>query len=131
LRYLPHSCFLEDREGRVFIPQIHVWQNKRHLFSDDVIFGNVKKSPFQVIVPVDTMEEAHRVEKEMSSAGIEELSGGPFLSSETTYIIHREGGVDNMSNNFVFAMSQSEYDKMGLQPPLKGYDKERIRKEFP
>jgi hypothetical protein len=102
-----------------------------HLFSEDVIFDKEKKGTFQLIVLVDTAEEARRVEKAMASAGIDALSGGLFLSHEATYIIHNERAVDNMPNNFVFAMSQSEYDEMGLQPPLKGYDMERIRKEFP
>jgi hypothetical protein len=122
---------LEDREGGVFIPQIHVWQNTLHVFSDDVVFAKDKTGTFQLIVLVDTLEEARRMEIDIASADIDSLSAGLFLASEATYIIHREKAVCGLPNNFVFGMSQTEYDEMGLSPPLQGYDKQRIRKEFP
>jgi hypothetical protein len=115
----------------VFIPQIHVWQNNSHTFSDDVIFAKEKSATFQLVVLIDTVEEARYVEEEVAGASVDQLSGGLFLASEATYIIHSEKPVDGVPVDYVFAMSQTEYDQMQIYPPLKGYNKERIRKEFP
>lgn len=130
-RFLAHSCFLADREGGVFIPQIHVWQNREHLFSDDVIFSKSKKGTFQLVVLVDTIAEARHIEQELVDAEIDRLSDGLFLASEATFIIHHQKQSDGSPNNYVFALSQHEYDEHGIWPPLKEYNKERIRKEFP
>ena len=80
---------------------------------------------------MDTLAEARHIEQELVDAEIDRLSDGIFLSSETTFIIHREKQTEGMKDNFIFAMSQNEYDEMGYWPPLKEYNKERIRKEFP
>src|ERR1700730_4900578 len=59
------------------------------------------------------------------------LLDGLFLASEATFIIRRDKRIGGLRKNFVFAMSQNEYDEMGFWPPLKEYNKDRIRKEFP
>jgi len=117
----------------VFIPQIHVLQNGNHIFADDVIFSTKKKGTFQLVVLVDTLAEARHIGQELVDAEIERLSNGLFLASEATFIIHKETQHEAVPrpSNFVLAMSQREYDEMGFWPPLKEYDKDRIRKEFP
>jgi len=131
VRYLPSSAFLEDREGGVYIPQIHVWQNNVHRFSDDVIFAKEKKSIFQLVALTDSVSEARHVAQQLDHAELEQLSGGLFSSIDTTYIVHGTKDEAFVPDNFVFAMSEEEYDEIGGWPPLKGYDKNRIRKEFP
>ena len=130
-KFLLHSCFLDDREGGVFIPQIHIWQGQEHRFSDDVIFEKGKRGIFQLVVLVDTAPEARFYEREVEGAELDTLSGGLICSAETTYIIHKERSLDNLPDNFVLAMSKNEYDEMGYTPPLREYDKERIKREFP
>jgi hypothetical protein len=115
----------------VFIPQIHVWQNGNHVFSDDAIFSKNKRGTFQLVILVDTLAEARYIEPELIDAEIDRLSDGLFVASEATFIIHRDTQSDGLPSNFVFAMSQMEYDEMGFWPPLKEYNKNRIRKEFP
>jgi len=116
----------------VFIPQIHVWQNGKHLFSDDVIFSKGKRGTFQLVVLVDTVVEARHIEQELVDAEIDRLSDGLFRASEATFIIHRQKQQEQgLPSKFIFALSQIEYDEQGFWPPLKAYNKERIRKEFP
>ena len=115
----------------MFIPQIHLWQNKSHAFSDDVIFSKRKTATFQLVVLVDTIHEARNTEQAIKAAALDQLSNRLFLTSEATYIIHCEKSVHCMPEKFVFAMSQTECDEIQLSPPAIGYDKERIRNEFP
>jgi len=115
----------------VFLPQIHLWQNNIHAFSDDVIFAKGKTGIFQIVVLIDTVQEARIREAELASAELEQLSNGLINTSETTYIVHKEKPSGSVPNNFVFAMSLSEYDRMGITPQLTGYTKDRIRQEFP
>jgi len=130
-RYLPSSCFLEDREGGVFIPQIHIWHENSHMFSDDVIFAKRKKSLFQLVVLADSISEAQCLQKELTSSDFDTLSGDLISKDDVTYIIHETKKDVDVPNNFVFAMSVQEYDDIGGWPPLKGYDKNRIKIEFP
>jgi len=115
----------------VFIPQIHIWQGNKHQFSDDVIFAKGKKSIFQLVVLVDSVSEAQNTNKELEFADIEGLSGGLFSVDDATYIIHQQKSDEFVPDLFVFAMSEREYNDIGGWPPLLGYDKNRIRKEFP
>ena len=102
-----------------------------HAFSDDVIFAKGKTGIFQVVVLTDTLQEARIREAEIASAELEQLSNGLIHTSETTYIVHKEKPSGSVPKNFVFAMSLSEYDKMGITPQLTGYTKDRIQQEFP
>ena len=79
----------------------------------------------------DTVREARIREAELASAELDQLSNGLINTSETTFIIHKEKPSGSEPDNFVFAMSLSEYHEMGLTPPLTGYTKDRIQKEFP
>jgi hypothetical protein len=115
----------------VFLPQIHLWQNNLHAFSDDVIFAKGKTGIFQIVVLTDTVQEARIREAEIASAELEQLSDGLINTSETTYIVHKEKPSGSLPKNFVFAMSLSEYDEMGITPQLTGYTKDRIQQEFP
>ena len=102
-----------------------------HAFSDDVIFAKGKTGIFQIVVLTDTVREARIREAELASAQLDQLSNGLINTSEATFIVHKEKPSKNIHDNFVFAMSLSEYDEMGLTPPLTGYTKDRIQKEFP
>lgn len=78
------------------------------------------------------MVEARHIEQELVDAEIDRLSDGLFRASEATFIIHRQKQQEQgLPSKFIFALSQIEYDEQGFWPPLKAYNKERIRKEFP
>jgi hypothetical protein len=114
------------------IPQIIIRQKESQGFSDDIIFSKDKKGVFQLVVLVDTIREAEIIAIEIEKGGIASTSAGLILPSEATFIIHNPRPSSEIrQKNFVFAMSSDEYKENGFEPKLKGYDKERIKKEFP
>jgi hypothetical protein len=71
------------------------------------------------------------LERDVKVADISSLSNGLINPEEATYVIHHGESQKDVPKNYIFAMSQAEYDKAEFWPPLKGYNKERIRREFP
>jgi hypothetical protein len=117
---LPSACFLKDRPGGIFIPQIPIWQ-------DDVIFAKEKRRVFQIAVLAASVTEV-TIRAENLHWPISIICPvGLFSADEVPYLIHsKKPQKTALLRNYVFAMSKAKYDEMGFRPP-EGYDKDRIK----
>ncbi|KAJ5757375.1 uncharacterized protein N7511_006069 [Penicillium nucicola] len=83
----PGLPFDPSHRGGLCLPQVYCKQigGDKVLFSDDLIFSKDKKSLFQLLVYLDSVDELDAVQQ--SVARVQEIFKGQVHPSETTYIV--------------------------------------------
>ena len=131
-RYQKGLCFLEQKPAGVYLPQVHAWQNGKHVMTDDIIFPKSKDSHFfQLLILAETLDKARNIEAQLSNLATRDLSHQMLNATHATYLISDRKSAQNQNSGdkFLFVMSSEEYEKEGFEPSLPGYNGERIRNE--